>query len=191
MGAGCWRAGRSARTKPATTGCWLSAICTWKDYEVCAPLTLHAINAACYEYPSIHAGVGFVMRWQGHSDWGSDAYASGQPCFGPGPYGAIAWYCVFLEQGPLLNFFDPQFKRMAEKPLALALHRPYWFKARVETLASGASLYSMRVWEQGQAEPGAWDIQSPGHADGLTEGACLFVAHHAAASLGDLAVRAS
>ncbi len=86
----------------------------WRDYEVTVPITVHGINAACYNRPSVHAGVGIVLRWKGHSNWGADEWASGQPWFGPGPYGAISWYCVFHDVGPILNFFDPDFQRTAE-----------------------------------------------------------------------------
>ena len=152
----------------------------WRDYEVEAPITVHGINAACYNDPSVHAGVGFVMRWKGHSDWGKDEWASGQPYFGPGPYGAIGWYCIFHDAGPLLNFFDPDFRRMAEAPRTLALHVPYVFKVRVETAPDASSRYSLKVWRADGGEPAAWDLVTPGPMAGLTEGAVLLGAHHMA-----------
>ena len=125
----------------------------WRDYEVTVPITVHGISGGCYVQPSIHAGVGVVMRWKGHFDWGPDEYASGQPVFGPSPYGAIGWYCVFHDTGSLVNFFDPQFRCATEKSRKLELHTPYVLKVRVQTSASGSSEYALKVWEQSRAEP--------------------------------------
>ena len=71
----------------------------WRDYEVTVPITIHGINGSCYQFPSVHAGVGIILRWKGHWNWGCDQWASGQPYFGPSPYGAIGWYCFFRESG--------------------------------------------------------------------------------------------
>lgn len=161
---------------------------SWTDYEVTVPITIHGMNGACYKHPSIHAGVGVVMRWKGHSEWGPDEYASGQPHFGPGPYGAIGWYCVFSDIGSVINFFDPQFRLMAYKPCLLELHKPYWFKISVQTLETGESLYSMKVWEQAGVEPEAWDITARGQPSSLSEGSCMLVAHHVAASFGNVSI---
>lgn len=160
----------------------------WKDYEVVVPITIHGFNGACYEYPSIHAGVGVVMRWKGHSNWGSDQYASNQPFFGPGPYGAIGWYCLFHEKGPMLNFFDTDFSLISQKMRFLELHQPYFFKVKVETKNDQASQYYMKVWKKELVEPDSWDLITEGSAGGLTNGACMLVAHHVSASFGNIRV---
>jgi len=160
----------------------------WRDYEVTAPITVHGINGGCYEFPSVHAGVGIVMRWQGHTDWGADLWASHQPRFGPSPYGAICWYCVYHHTGPELNFFDSDFRRPVRQPRKLALHVPYIFRARVETLIDGTSQFRMKVWEASQSEPANWDLSSPGTSKSLTEGSVLLVAHHVAASFGNVRI---
>lgn len=149
-----------------------------------------AINATCYNDHSVHAGVGIILRWKGHNNWGSDQWSSGQPYYGPGPYGAISWYCVFHDAGPILNFFDPDFQRPAEMLRKLDLHVPYIFKTRVETLADGNSQYSLKVWPQGETEPETWDITAPGSVIALKEGAILLVPHHTAATFGDVTIRA-
>jgi len=159
----------------------------WRDYEVTVPITVHGINAGCYNYPSVHAGVGVVMRWKGHSNWGMDAWASGQPYFGPSPYGAIGWYCVFYE-GPELNFFDPDFNRPVRQPCKLALHNPYIFKVQVKTLVDGQSQYRLKVWEVGASETADWILTTTGTRMSLTEGALVLGAHHVAASFGNVSV---
>lgn len=162
--------------------------CNWRDYEVQIPITIHGFNGSCYEFPSIHAGVGVVMRWNGHTDWGSDPYASGQPFFGPGPYGAIGWCCFFHGLDPEINFFDPEFKRMAKKNLKIVFHKPYIFKLRVETRSNNESMYCMKVWDADSPEPINWDISSIGHPNSLRNGSCMLAAHHVSASFGDLLV---
>jgi hypothetical protein len=161
----------------------------WRDYEVEVPITIHGINASCYHYPSVHAGVGVVMRWKGHSNWGKDKWTNGQPFYGPGPYGAIGWYCIFHDVGPMLNFFDPDFRRIAEERRTLDLHVPYIFRVRVETIADGSSVYRLKVWRADAREPDAWDLETPGSMGGLTEGSILLGAHHTAATFGNVTIR--
>ncbi len=162
----------------------------WRDYEVEVPITVHGINASCYNDPSVHAGVGVVMRWKGHYNWGGDAWASGQPHFGPAPYGAIGWYCIFHDVGPVLNFFDPDFRRMVEKPYVFALHVPHILRVRVETLPNAGALYSLKAWRAAAREPDGWDLVTPGSEAGLSEGAILLGAHHTAATFGNVTIRA-
>ncbi len=162
---------------------------SWQDYEVTVPITIHGINAACYEYPSWHAGVGVVMRWKGHANWGSDGWASGQPVFGPSPYGAIGWYCIFEEYGAELNIFDPDFQRVAVQARMLEWHRPYLFQVRVMTVDAVASRYQMRVWPQGGPKPSTWDLETVIEHTGYKEGAVLLVAHHVAAVFGNVSIQ--
>lgn len=161
----------------------------WRDYEVTVPITLHGIDAACYLDPSIHAGVGIVLRWRGHTNWNTDWWTWGQPYCGPAQYGAIGWYCVFHETGPELNFFDTEFKRPVRKATRLALHQPYWFKARTQTIDVDTQ-FSLKVWAQGQAEPESWDLQTLGTAFSLSQGSFLLASHHVACSFGDVTVAA-
>lgn len=160
----------------------------WQDYQVTVPITVHGMNASAYNSPSRHSGVGIVMRWQGHTDRGEDKWGSGQPFHGPEGYGAIGWYCVFHNLGPVLNFFDPEFKRAAWTPRPLELHRPYNFQVRVETLADGNSHYSLKVWPQDGSEPAEWDLTVAGHPRSLDRGCLLLGAHHIACTFGNLLV---
>lgn len=158
---------------------------SWKDYEVTVPITVHGINSGCYAFPSVHAGVGLVMRWRGHTNWGRDSWASGQPYFGPSPYGAIGWYCVFHETGPELNFFDPDFNRPVRQPFSLPLHIPHMFKVRVQ-----GNHYSLKVWPDGTSEPSEWNISADGTVMSLESGSFLLGAHHVACQFGRVEVRA-
>jgi hypothetical protein len=155
----------------------------WQDYEVTVPIAVYAINASCYQRPSVHAGVGIVLHWRGHYARGADAYSGAQPRHGPTPYGAITWYCVFHEDGPILCIFDPDFKRPVQCSRHLEPGVRYTFKARVLS-----DLYSLKVWEEGTVEPEAWDLQARGAPLSLTRGSLLLVAHHTAAGFGSLEV---
>ena len=166
----------------------------WQDYEVMVPIAVYAIHASCYQPPSVHAGVGVVLRWRGHYARGADAYSGAQPRHGPTPYGAIAWYCVYHDDGPILCLFDPDFKRPVQVSRRLEPGVRYLFKARVESVADApapgeTALYSLKVWEAGTAEPEAWDLQARGTLLGLERGSLLLVSHHTAAGFGPVEVR--
>ena len=129
-----------------------------------------------------------MMRWQGHSIWQADSFANGQPNFGPGPYGAIGWYCLFHDSGSMINFFDPEFNRSAQKTMYLEFHRQYQFKFKVITMQSGKSRYFMKVWKMELPEPDDWDLITNGHDRGLSRGSCMLVAHQVAASFGKITI---
>ncbi len=162
----------------------------WRNVEVTVPITVHGINAACYNRPSVHAGVGIVLRWKGHTVWGRDEWSSGQPLVGPASYGAIGWYCVFHDDGPILNFFDNDFSRPVQVSHRLSLHVTHIFKARAETLNDGSSLFSLKVWQANTPEPDGWTLQTPGTAAALTEGAIVLGAHHTACTFGNVQIQA-
>ncbi len=159
----------------------------WRDYEVVVPITVHGIDSACYLQPSIHAGVGVVLRWRGHTNWNTDSWTSGQPYCGPSTYGAIGWYCVFHETGSEINFFDTEFGRPVRFPISLAVHQPYWFKLRAQTVGE-QSTFSMKVWAVGDTEPDNWMLHTEGTPFSLLAGGLLLAAHHVAAAFGDIEV---
>lgn len=57
----------------------------WRDYDVAVPVVVHGLEARAFEWPSVHTGVGLVLRWKGHSRWSPDDRATGQPRFAPVP----------------------------------------------------------------------------------------------------------
>ena len=162
---------------------------SWRDYEVLVPVVVHGMEARAYTWPSVHTGVGVVMRWQGHTDRGADEHASGQPRFGPTPYGAIGWWTTWADRGQHLNFFDVDLKPRNPAPRILSLNTPYLFRVRVTT-DDGASNYALRVWREGTEEPTVWDVehQAPSHA--LESGGLLLGAHETATSYGPVRITA-
>ena len=149
---------------------------TWQDYEVVVPITIHSMNANGGSGPP---GVGIIARWAGHYDgW------DGQPRTKWWPLGALGWY-----HGNQLEIIGNDQAPIAAKPMTLVTGTPYLFKMRVETpSAGGQSIYSLKVWAQGSAEPAAWDLTGTGVAGELARGSVLLTAHHTDATYGNVTV---
>jgi hypothetical protein len=160
----------------------------WRDYEVLVPVVVHGMEARAYTWPSVHTGVGVVMRWKGHSNWGADEHASGQPRFGPGPYGAIGWWTTWPDEQEHLNFFDVDLRPTNVTPRSLRLNVPYMFRLRVESDSAGRSVFSMRVWEEDDTEPDAWDVTMSSALNTLGYGSLLLGAHETVASFGPVSI---
>ena len=62
----------------------------WTDYEVTFPVTFNALDTSGFSSAtSGGAGLGLLMRWNGHTD---QPIANWQPKTGWLPHGAIGWY---------------------------------------------------------------------------------------------------
>jgi hypothetical protein len=157
---------------------------SWNDFEVVLPISVHGINPKSYSTVSTHTGVGVVARWAGHHKNRADATASGQPRFGPTPWGMICWWCTWYPYGGLLNMFDPDFTRACEKPMFMKLHTPYMFRIHVETQERSRSWYRMKVWEKYEEEPKQWTLESKSAINSLSQGSILLIAHETAATFG-------
>lgn len=162
---------------------------SWRDFDVQVPITIHGINPKSYSTISTHTGVGIVARWAGHHKNRPDATASGQPRFGPTPWGMICWWCTWYPDGGLLNMFDPDFTRACEKGMFLRLHTPYMFRVRVEAQGLSRSWYRMKVWEKDNDEPGEWTLEHKGAINSLSQGSIVLAAHETAASFGDVEIK--
>jgi hypothetical protein len=161
---------------------------SWTDYEVTVPVMLHEIDPAAWLPQNFGAGLGILMRWNGHYTWGGS-----QPRAGYTPLGGLGWYRWYQP-------WDHRFEIVANNEEFIArdltgrtldLQVPYVFKMRVETLAGQGSRYSLKVWRAEDPEPAAWDLV--GLAADVYEqsrhGGFLLVAHHVRASFGTVAVR--
>lgn len=163
---------------------------SWRDYEVRVPVLVHAIESRAYTWPSVHTGVGIVLRWKGHSRWSADGRATGQPRFGPVPYGAIGWWTTWSdERGECLNIYDVDLRPRAVTPRRLDLNVPYIFCARVTTDGDGVSGFRLKVWPEADSEPAQWDVTMTGPPNSLESGSLLLGAHETAASFGPVSLR--
>ncbi len=144
----------------------------WNDYEVTVPVVFHTIPA---DY-----GVGVVLRWNGHTDF---PRTCPQPKCGWLPLGVIAWY-----NNGRLQLYGNNGQILANGlPRVLSAETTYLLKARVETTDAGA-VYSMKLWEEGQPEPGAWEITGQEELNDPQRGSAVLIAHQADVSFGNVAV---
>lgn len=154
----------------------------WDDYEVTAPITTHSTHS------SYLSGVGFLLRWSGHTD---DPISGWQPKTGWRPYGAIGWYTWRSgAPGARLQIWGNNDQVIAEDTSGrkLNLGTSYMFKMRVETDPGHGGIYSLKVWEEGQAEPSEWDLVASQTLSDPQNGSVVLIAHQVDASFGDVTV---
>ncbi|MFN0156602.1 MAG: carbohydrate binding domain-containing protein [Bacteroidota bacterium] len=162
---------------------------TWADYEVTVPITIHRIDSSGYAPPSNGAGIGFLLRWPGHSN--SPASTAGlQPKTGYLPLGALAWYS-YRTGAENLVIAGNNLQTLASDNSGRKLLRGvrYIFKARVETLQNGGARYSLKVWADTLSEPVNWDVVGQAAITDPQQGSLLLVAHHVDASFGNVMIR--
>jgi regulation of enolase protein 1 (concanavalin A-like superfamily) len=157
---------------------------SWHDYEVTVPITVHGYEEAGFNWPSMAPGFGMVMRWKGHTD---TPVICSQPHCGWLPSGATTWYGwdnhdprLTLEGNNRFLDTDPSF--------VLAFETCYNFKMRVETVPGVGGFYRAKVWDDGQTEPSAWNLEGQEDLGDPQEGSLLLVAHHVDATFGDVTV---
>lgn len=162
----------------------------WQDYEVTVPLTIHDVDTSVHGVlPSYHSAVGLVMRFQGHYDWDKS-----RPAWGYAPVGMIVWYSFI----PDLDDFRLCFMSGADRDVRFAKYDQtgkklqhgirYLLKARVQSRPSSVSVYSMKAWAEGEAEPDEWDVHAEGILAEQCRGAVNLIAHHVDASFGNVRV---
>ena len=162
---------------------------TWDNFEATVPITMHGFDPACTGVVNPQCasapGLGLLIRWQGHYDEDGS-----QPRYGYTPLGALGWMrwrVTNLANDSLnLDGSNGRFGRLTGKDLPFEV--PHILKLRAETDALGHT-YSVKLWEQGQAEPAGWDIVGQDVlSDGLSHGSLLLLAHHVDASFGNVTI---
>jgi|GEM_PF-1882436 len=141
---------------------------TSTNYEVLVPVTIHNM-------PS-DGGVGVLLRWKGHTD---TPVVCPQPKCGYLPLGAISWFRssrLEFYQGNNVNFTP-------------SIDVTYMLRTSVETdAATGNTLYRLKVWEQGTAEPVAWNLEQTNGTSDEQEGSLMLIAHKADVTFGNVTV---
>lgn len=160
---------------------------SWTDYEVTVPVIVKSLNTGEWGPPSNGAGVGFIVRWQGHE-------GSAQPREYWRHFGALAWHrwspngdTAFELRGNgggASNIVDKRTDRTIE------LNTPYIFKMSVQTsqLAGSPANYRFKFWRASDPEPAEWFLSAPGNTGEPDTGSILLVAHQAVVSFGDVTV---
>jgi hypothetical protein len=153
----------------------------WTSYEVEVPLTVHGVDPAGFAYPSQAPGLGLLVHWTGHTD---SHEPGSQPKAGWEPFGAIGWWRWLDQSSAQLEFYGSGYYT----PSTPAVGVRYLLKVRVESTPSQGAMYRMKVWEEGQAEPGQWDLNYSTSFSHHNYGSLLLLAHHVDATFGEVTV---
>ncbi|OZV68145.1 T9SS type A sorting domain-containing protein [Winogradskyella aurantia] len=141
---------------------------TSTNYEVLVPITIHSMES--------DGGVGVLLRWKGHT---STPVSCTQPQCGYFPLGAISWF-----RSNRLEFYQGNSVGFTRQ-----LEVTYMFRTSVETDAvSGNTNYRIKFWEQGTAEPDAWNLEQTEGTSDLQEGSLMLIAHKTDVTFGDVIV---
>jgi hypothetical protein len=157
----------------------------WDDYEVSVPITILEPDLNNPQNKCACNAVGFLLRWKGHT-----VRNSVQPADGYFPLGALALYRWDSPTGRLWmagNNYVEIVNDRSGKTLENGV--TYVFKARVETMPDiGGSLYSLKVWRQGDPEPSNWDLTLQTGAEDLPSGSLLLLSHYVNATFGEVTI---
>jgi hypothetical protein len=159
------------------------------SYDVRVPVTIYGFAASGSAPMSGGYGLGIALHWQGHMDWGADAYASGQPRHGYEPIGAMLWYGWDKQYGFCLRLEGHD----AVTPLAIdrsgfqmAYGQTYVLRFQVTHQLNGPCHYALKAWHVEDVEPDAWLLEADGSDGELTHGSALILAHHTVCSFGEV-----
>ena len=165
---------------------------SWTDYEVQTQIYVSSVDASDTAYDGTNGGpaVGFLMRWNGHTDQPAFTPAITQPLSGYLPYGAIGWY-HFRNHNPInqpdqwelmgnnLNIFS------FDQSTPLTVGSIFNLKMRVKT-SGGQGSYSFKAWENGSSEPSTWMLTGSGAPSDPSHGSVLLLSHLVDVSFGDV-----
>lgn len=163
---------------------------TWTNYEITVPITIFSVDSvAAFQFPSNGAGIGFLMRWPGHSDL-PGPLAGRQPKTGFLPLGALSWYAY--QPGGVQQFRmlgnNVQTIAVDSTGKRLSLNIEYNFKMRVQTLPGTGSVYRMKVWQVGTSEPPTWDLTGMQGLSDPQMGSVLLMAHQVDVRIGNVSI---
>lgn len=158
----------------------------WSDYEVETTATVVALDPEGFTPGTSSYAFGFGLRWTGHTS----GWTYSQPNHNIYPLGGLfmyRWYPGYETWQVWTNKDEAVDDLPAGNPVALGA--TYRFRLRCETQPLGGTLYALKMWPDGEAEPAEWtyEVVTPVEDDPQT-GSFLFVAHHVDVLLGDLTV---
>ncbi len=164
------------------------------DYEIQARIYVHTIDNSDTAFDGTNGGpaVGFLIRWNGHTDQPAFVPPITQPLSGYLPYGAIGWYHYRAHNG---NGLTDRWELMGNnlnilgtsQQTPLPVGTLFNVKMRVKTV-SGQGTYSFKAWENGTTEPSSWMLTGLGAVSDPSHGSILLLAHRVDASYSDILV---
>jgi len=158
----------------------------WQDYEVTLPITFHGFDErpVARTWPSTGQAFGMALRWQGHHDW-NDMY----PRRGYAPVGSIGMIRWNQETGDCRRAIGCTSLVQDDKAIAFEPGDTLAFKMAVRSNENGPATYSLKVWHDGEEEPGSWQVEGGNEGEELNTGSMLLFAHHSDVTYGDVKVR--
>lgn len=186
-----WNSSGIRPVRPAYDRLFAVGDMTWKNYEVLMPVTLHSYDEKAFRSQvSNQAGIGFILRWQGHCDKPKLSIPCYQPKCGWLNMGSLMFYFFRLNRADYISIYmegDRGYTVNSRAPVLIEPEKSYWFRARVKTDGNGHNYY-LKVWEAGYAEPEEWSLTRLGEKDGLKTGSFLMILHHVDATIGNISI---
>ncbi|MCP5020260.1 MAG: hypothetical protein GY930_00655 [bacterium] len=156
----------------------------WDNYEVLVPVTVESFDPQGYTAGTSSYGMGFVLRWTGHTEDGPYV----QPNHGLYPMGGLWIYRWFNNTERWELWIDENEDILPQLGNAVSLGVTYWYRMRCEDAPGGGTTYSLKVWENGSVEPSAWTFEHITNPGDPKKGSFVLVAHHVNASFGEVIV---
>lgn len=157
---------------------------TWTDYEVTTSVIFHDFIPPQKGPPTFnvsHAAI--ATRWPGHD------LDNHQPHTKWYPLGATAEFRLTTNLDSCRwRIFDGEnlYVEDTTKIRTIDLETRYQMKHRIETLPDSSTLYSVKLWEEGQPEPANWDLQATEPPGNLPAGSALLIAHNTDVTFGNV-----
>ncbi len=158
---------------------------TWKDYEVTVPITVFGLDPEGMKTNGNGAGVGFIMRWLGHTNLSGE-----QPSIDWARSGAVGWYRWNWNLTKGLELRGKNWRQPVNTSKVIEWGTTYILKMSVQSVPDRTAYYRLKLWKEGEPEPLEWDNQGYSSEESSTAGSLLLVAHHVDAKFGQVKVRA-
>ena len=170
---------------------------SWQDYEIKVSFVINKVSETT-SHVSGGNGMGMLFRFTGHVNGGPRNFPKMQPKWGYQPFGAITWlrWDVDKSQNQPSREFYPgdsgKTKHYGRYPVQPGVK--CWMKAKCQTLpdkndGSGVSVYSFKIWKDGEKEPEQWDWQETQASKYANrQGGVALLAHHVDVTFGDISI---
>jgi hypothetical protein len=161
---------------------------TWTDYEVTMPFTVKGIDPEGYTRGG--PGIGLLIRWLGHNQ--TEGQPTEQPRLDWARVGGIGWYKWSSTGNEGLELRGRDWNRGYNSDLVLQFNVPYILKMSVQSSPDPAderSYYRLKMWKQGDPEPGLWALEAWSDTTASKMGSAVIVAHFVDVEIGTVRVR--
>ena len=158
---------------------------SWTDYEVTVPVTVRQISPEGFEGTNGAPGAGVMLKWPGHTDWTGDQ----QPNWGYYPGGGGGWVAFAADGSGVLRLddFGPGGVYKRDLQSVITLNTTYIWRVRVTSQPDGSTLYQIKTWPEGTAEPTSWQLTDSEDND-VPGGSVALIAHFTDVTFGNVEI---